>query len=72
MTGTEEMMSVFQQCVKTGALTIEHLTAGLTLQEPDDHTLALMADDKVIARFGCMVEVKAIRKAADKYLDGGS
>ena len=62
------MTSVFQQCIKTGALTIEHLAAGLTLQEPDDHSLVLMADDKVVARFGYMAEVMEIRKAADKYL----
>ena len=62
------MTSVFQQCIKKGALTIDHLAAGLTLQEPDDHALALMADDKGMARFGYKVEAIVIRKAADKYL----
>ena len=62
------MTSVFQRCIKTGALTIEHLAAGLTLQEPDDHTLALMVGDKVIERFGYKAEVMGIRKAADKYM----
>jgi len=61
------MVSVFKQLIKAGALTIEHLAAGLTVQE-DDHSLTLMADDRVIERFGYKAEVMAIRRAADKYM----
>ncbi len=67
-------MPIFQQATLNSALTEQHRAGGLSLvfvyasREPDDHTLALMAGDKVIARFTIHATVNSIRAEADKYL----
>lgn len=47
----------------------EHKKVGLYLEEPDDHTVCLMKDGKVLAVFTQYVTITELWKEADKFLE---
>ena len=54
------------------ALTERQREAGLYLEEPDDETLQLKRDDKVLASFSQRgATVESIREEAERWLEGG-
>uniref|UniRef100_A0A6M3X6H9 Uncharacterized protein n=1 Tax=viral metagenome TaxID=1070528 RepID=A0A6M3X6H9_9ZZZZ len=63
-------MTALQQAIEKGALTIEHLAAGITLVEPNDHILELQCEDAVIASYSATgVKASVINKAATEQLE---